>query len=298
MIRHALTSTRIREEKPEILKNTNFKLNSTISAASKPNTVSFRRNVGSGSIKDLILFYEVTYAKNGSNAKFAKPPVTSQSAPIVIQKQTSVTCQQVESKASSNTNNNRNEVNSDASTFSSTNSSIASSLASSVASLANNDKTNISKREVDSNDDDDDESISQNENLEIIMSAKATQANINQYKHISNTSEIVSRPAFINNNNKRINSSSAKLLSEINAPAQKQNEDGEQLPMRVLNNNHENYVSSKMLNDNRGGGGEEERKTVERNFLGMLKQIYKSLLFIYVYIFNTKQKILSRFFSI
>jgi hypothetical protein len=278
--RQALTATRITEEKrPEIPRNTNFKLTSTISAASKPNNVSFRRNVGSGSIKDLILFYEATYGKNGSNEKCAKPSVT---APIVIQKQTNVTCQQVESKASLNINNNTNEVNSDASTFSSTNSSIASSLASSVASLANNDKTNISNREVSkrfcfADDDDDDESISQNENLEIIMSSKATQANINQYKHINNTSEIFSRPAFINN--KRINSSSTKLLSEINTPAQKQNEDGE-LPMRVLNYNHENYVSSNMLNDNRGGGGEEERNFLVLLSKGMLKQIYKSLLFI------------------
>lgn len=247
--------------------NLTHKKNDT--ATSNKNNFSLRRNIGTGSIKDLILFYEITYGKGEQSSASFKPNS------IKTQTKNKSDNEKLTQIPLNNTNK-ENETNSDASNFSSTNSSIVSSLASSMASLSNIDKTHTLKSEAESakghcfNID----SISQNKNSEIIMSStKETQENKTQYKHIIST-EIFSRPSFINN--KRLNLSSKSSI--INFPSQKQKEEEQeelQLPIGISNNKRENYVS-KLLIDNRGG---EEKQTEERIFLvelseGMLKNFF------------------------
>ena len=254
-------------DKPEMslgkrLSLTSKQSNTTIS---KSTNFSLRRNIGKGSIKDLILFYEETYGKSDQKANDFASKMQARTKQEQEQQNTKI-C--LDKKVFNN-----NESNSDASTFSSTNSSTVSSIASSVASLSNIDKTNIEKREAEPiNRYCFDKSISHRKNSEIIMSSseEATQANKTHHTLI-NSSEIFSRPAFIS---KRLNLSTKSSI--INISTQKQKEDDKELllPIGISNNNRENYVSKNLI-DNRGG---EEKQTEERKFLlglseGMLKNL-------------------------
>ena len=259
-------------DNPEMSLGKRLSLTSKLSnsTTSKSSDFSLRRNIGKGSIKDLILFYEVTYGKSdhkpndfASKTQARTKLEKQQDTKICLDKQVF----------------NNNETNSDASTFSSTNSSTVSSLASSVASLSNIDKTNIEKREAESsNRYCFNKSISHRKNSEIIMSSseEATQANKTHYTLI-NSSEIFSRPAFIS---KRLNLSTKSSIINISAQKQKENDKELLLPIGISNNNRENYVSKNLI-DNRGG---EEKQTEEGKFLlglseGMLKNLQITVLF-------------------